>query len=117
MSPNSLTAVAPLSSPLLAERADLVLESPGIAPLLIELPVGFGDRRRPHQAIRIQILERLRSLAVHDQLPHPFGIDAGVDDEMGNMDMLGTEFARHRLRHRAQSELCTGKGRKAGAAA
>src|SRR4030088_3028620 len=111
MSPNSLTAVAPLSSPLLAEWVALMLESPGIARLLIELPVGFGDRGRAHQAIRIQILERLRSLAVHDQLPYPFGIDAGVDDEMGNMDVLGAEFARHRLRQRAQPELCTRKGR------
>src|ERR1700676_5675170 len=50
---------APAHSPLLAEGPDFVLESPGVAGLLIELPIGFGDRGRAHQAGRVQILHRL----------------------------------------------------------
>src|SRR4030081_178198 len=97
----SSVAVLLARSPLLSKWADFMLEGPGIARLLIELPVGFGDRGRAHQTIRIQVLDRLRPLPVRDQLPHPLGIDAGVDDKMRHMDVLGAEFAGHRLRHRA----------------
>src|SRR5258707_6398295 len=95
-------SIPPLRSlPLLSEGADFVLESPGVARLLIELPIGFGDGGGAHQAVRIEILERLRAFAVGDQLAHPFGVDARIDHEMGDMDVLGTELARDRLRHRA----------------
>src|ERR1700736_1092009 len=87
---------APL--PFLSEGTDLVLERPGIARLLIELPIGFRHRSRPHQAVRIEILDRLGALPADDELAHPLGIDAGVDHEMGDMDVLGTEFACDRLR-------------------
>jgi hypothetical protein len=45
--------------PLLAEGSDFQLERPGAAWLLIELPVGFRDRRRRHQ--EIGVIEGTRS--------------------------------------------------------
>ena len=47
---------------------------------------------------------------------NPFGIDAGIDDQMRDMDVLRAQFARHRLRHGAQAEFGAGKRRIAGAA-
>src|SRR5580692_1189318 len=109
--PFSPPASAPL--PFLSERPDFLLEGPGVARLLIELPIGLRHRGRPHQAIGIEIFDRLGALPVSDELAHPFGVDTGIDHEMGDMDVFGTEFARHRLRDRAQSELGAGKCRKA----
>src|ERR1700675_481658 len=100
LSPISPAAASPENLPLLAEWPDFVLKGPGIARLLIELPIGRRDRGGPHQAVRIEIFHRLWSFPAHDQLPYPFGIDAGVDDQMRDMDALGAKLARHRLRHR-----------------
>jgi len=49
--------------------------------------------------------------------PHPGGIDAGIDDQVCDVDVFRSQFAGHGLRHRAQSELGAGKCRVAGAAA
>src|SRR5580698_11023465 len=91
--------------PFLSEWTNLVLEGPGIARLPVELPIGFRDRGRPHQAVRIEIFHRLRPFPVDDQLANPFGVDAGVDHEMGDVDIFGAEFARDRLGHRAQANF------------
>ena len=50
-------------------------------------------------------------------LAYPLGVDAGVDNEMGRRDILRSEFARRRLRHRTQAELGTREGRVTGSAA
>src|SRR6202048_4883483 len=102
-------------SPLFPERADLQLKGPGAARLLVKLPVGRRDRRRRHQQVRI--VERFLTPELLPSLAHPRGIDAGIDDQMRDMDILRPEFARHRLRHRSQAELGAGEGRKAAAAA
>src|SRR5258707_1407035 len=96
-SQDKLSSIAPLLLPLLAERPDFMLEGPGVARLLIELPIGFRDRGRAHQAIGIEILDRLRALPANDELAHPFGIDAGIDHEMSDMDILGAKLASDRL--------------------
>src|ERR1700675_201860 len=101
-----------LPLPLLAERADSQLERPRAARLLVEQPIGFCDRRRRHQEIRI--VERIRPQRLNPSLPHPFGVDAGIDDQMSDVDILRTELARGRLCHRAQAELGAGEGRIAG---
>src|SRR5262245_47314694 len=101
--------------PLLAEGADFQLERPGALRLLVELPVGVCDRCRRHQEVRV--VECIRAKRLDATLPYPFGIDAGVDDEVRDVDVLRPQLARYRLRHRAQAELGTGKGCKAAAAA
>src|ERR1700712_4547325 len=37
--------------PLFAERTNFQLKGPGTARLLVEQPIGFGDRRRWHQQV------------------------------------------------------------------
>src|SRR5258708_30582927 len=96
-----LSSTATLPLPLLAEGAYLQFGRPGAARLLIEQPVGFCDRRRRHQ--EIGIVECTRPDRLDPPLAHPFGIDAGVDDEMGNVDVL-----RSQLAGRPQAELCAG---------
>src|SRR6185369_2530695 len=66
-------------SPFLAERADLDLEAPRVARLLIKHPVGVGDRLRPHQPLGRQVRERFLALARADALAHERGIDSGID--------------------------------------
>src|SRR5260221_316204 len=101
--------------PLLPQWTKLQLKRPGAARLLVELPIGRGDRGRRHQQVRI--IERFLAPELLAALAHPGGIDAGIDDEMCDMDVFRTQLAGHRLRHRPQSELGAGKGGKAAAAA
>src|SRR3981189_1680011 len=101
--------------PFLAERANFQLKGPGAARLLVELPIGRGDRRRRHQQVRI--VERFLAPELFAAFAHPGGIYAGIDDQMGDMDVLWPEFTRHRLRHRAKPEFRAGKGGKTAAAA
>ena len=98
-----------LPLPLLAERANFQLERPGALGLLIKQPVGFRDRGWRHQ--QIGIIERVRAQRLDPPLPHPFGVDAGVDDEMRDVDVLGAQLARGRLRNGPQAELGAGEGR------
>src|SRR5260370_216645 len=88
-----LSSIAALPLPLLAEGSDFVLEGPGVARLLIELPVSLRDSSWTHQAIRIEVFDRLRAFAARDQLPHPLSIDTGIDHEMGDMNVFGAKFA------------------------
>src|SRR5450631_1911085 len=101
--------------PLLAKGPYFQLERPGAAWLLIELPVGFRNRRRRHQ--EIGVIEGTRPQRLQPPLTHPFGVDAGVDDEMGNVDVLRAKLARGRLGDGPQAKLGTGEGRIAGSAA
>src|SRR5271168_1745984 len=88
--------------PLFAERAYLQFESPGAAWLLVKLPIGRGDGCGRHQQVRI--VERFLAPELLATLAHPGGIDAGVDDQVGDMNIFGPEFARHRLRYGPKSE-------------
>src|ERR1700721_1192157 len=96
----------------LSKGTNLLLEGPGVTGLLIELPVGLAHRRRTHQAIGIQIFDRLGTLPADDELSHPFGIDTGIDHQMRNVDVAGTEPPRHRLPHGAEPNFCGDKSPK-----
>src|SRR5258708_32467549 len=87
------------SSPLFPERADLELKRPGAARLLVKLPVGGCDRRRRHQQIRI--VERFLAPELRPALAHPGGVDAGIDDQGRDMDIIQTNPAAHWLLHSA----------------
>src|SRR6266481_4201200 len=100
-----LSSITALPLPLLAEGPDFMLEGPGVAWLLIELPVSLCDGSRTHQAIRIEVFDRLRAFAARDQLPYPLGIDTRIDNEMGDMDVFGAKLACGGLCNRPQSEL------------
>src|SRR5258708_38183385 len=84
-----LSSITALPLQLLAEGPDFMLESPGVARLLIELPVSLCDSSRTHQAIRIKVFDRLRAFAARDQLPHPLRIDTRIDLQIGDMDAFG----------------------------
>src|SRR5438874_9278771 len=68
-----------MASPFLRAGPDLALERPGIARLLVNLPIGFGDRGGAHQPAGVEIGERRVALALLDAIAHPFGVDPGVD--------------------------------------
>jgi hypothetical protein len=74
------------------------------------LPISFGYRGGPHQTARIEIGERRLALPLLDPLAHPGGVDPGVNDQMGDVDVLWAELARGTLRHRTQAELGAGEG-------
>src|ERR1700726_4327765 len=99
-----------MASPFFRKGPDLALERPGVARLLVDLPISLGDRGRPHQPARIEIGECGLPLTLLDPLARPRGVATSVDDQMGDVDVLRTELARRPLRHRAQAELGTGKG-------
>src|SRR6202040_2466200 len=104
-------------SPFFRKGSDLAFERPGVARLLVDLPIGVGDRGRAHQPAGVEIDERRLAFALFDAAAHPFGVDAGVDHEMGDVDVLWPELARRALRHRAQPELGAGESRIANPAA
>src|SRR5258707_11973898 len=72
--------------PLLAEGADLHLERPCSARLLVELPVGLRNRGGRHQQVRI--LPRLPSPDFFAAVPHPGGIHPRIHHQMPYMDVL-----------------------------
>src|ERR1700739_3918709 len=94
-----------MASPFLRKGSDLAFERPSVARLLIDLPIGLGDRFRPHQPAGIEIDEGGLALPLLDPLAHPCRVDAGVDDQMGDVDVLRTELARRTLRYRTQAGL------------
>ena len=47
--------------------------------------------------------DELRCLALFDPLAHPGGVDARIDDQMGDVDALRAELACGALRHRAHN--------------
>ena len=83
----------------------------------MQIPIGIGDGFRIHQLIGFEIGQRLLAAARLDALAHERRVDAGVDDEMRDVDVLRSQFARHALRHGAQAELGAGEGGIADAAA
>src|SRR6202011_206870 len=101
--------------PLLPERADFQFKCPGAARLLVQLAVRGRDRGRRHQQVRI--VERFLAPKLFAPLAHPGSIDTGIDNQVRDVDVLLSQFARHRLRHRAQAEFGAGKGRVTRAAA
>src|SRR6516225_2675407 len=106
-----------MASPLFCKGSDFAFERPGVARLLINLPIGLGDRFRPHQPARIEIEKGVFAFTLLDPLAYPGCVDAGVDDQMRDMDALRAELACRTLRHGAQAEFGAGKCGIAGPAA
>ena len=67
------------------------LERPAVARLLVGLPMGIGDRSGIHELVRLEALESFRAGPLPDPFAHPCCIDACVDNEMRNMNVLRTE--------------------------
>src|ERR1700730_2590460 len=74
---------------ILHPRAQLDLPGPGAAMMAVNVEIGLRDRRR---------LEHHVGTARIATQP----LDAAVDDEMGDMDVLRCKLARHALRQAAQ---------------
>ena len=73
---------------------------PGAARLAMDVPVVLDDRLDAQQPVGTGLL-----LAVGHARQQPLALDAAVDDDMGDMEALRPELARHRLDHEAQSAL------------
>src|ERR1700730_1854217 len=106
-----------MTSPCLSERTDFQLKGPRVVRLLIKLPIGLGDRDGPHQTAGIETVQRRFAFTFFDPLAHPRGIDSGVDDQMGDMNIPRAEFPRSALGDCAQTELRARECSVAGAAA
>src|SRR5262249_22835292 len=93
---------------LLHPGPEVELQRPGASRLPVNLPVGLGDGIRFQQRI-------LRSLA--RQMSVALGPDLPIDDDVRDVDALGTQLARHRLSQRAQAEFGHREVGETGAAA
>src|SRR5581483_1148307 len=81
-----------LFSPAFLPRPEIHLERPGAALLAMELPIGLGD------VVGIEDTVRSRIVAFREIALDPLCVDRAVDHDMGDMDVLRPELARHRLR-------------------
>src|SRR5215472_9729933 len=106
-----------MASPLFLEWADFHLECPCVARQLVELPICVSYRLGAHEPRGVEILHCVVALAFTDSIAHPCRIDAGVDDEMRDVDILWSKFARRTLCDSAQAEFCRGERSVADAAA
>src|SRR5262249_51060938 len=82
-----------------------LLEHPGAARLLIDLPIRLGNGCRRHQAVWIEVIENGLSFALPNTLAYPRSVHARIDDQMGDVDVLWPQFTGCGLRHRAQAEF------------
>src|ERR1700688_4247741 len=78
---STVTAIPP--SPGFAERPHVEFMRPGIARLLVQLPVRLADRGRVHQRPFVA-----GCAAGTHPLTHPGGIHPGVDHQVGDVDAL-----------------------------
>ena len=99
-----------MASPFLAEGTDVHLERPGVARLLVELPVGLGDRLRPHQPARVEIgaAPASPSRALMRSRTQAVSTPASIT-RCATWMFLRPELARRALRHRAQAGLGAAK--------
>src|SRR5260370_41320569 len=104
-------------SPLFPKRTDLLLESPGVARLLVELPIRFRHRGGPHEPARIEVFQSLFPHSLPDPIPHPCGIHSSIDNEMRDMNVLGAHVSRRALGNFPQAEFGPGEFRYADPAA
>src|SRR5690242_3199098 len=71
----------------------------------MELPISFGHGLGTHQPSWRQILDCGVTLPLADTVAHPRGIDARIDHQMCDVDILRPELARGALRDGAKTEL------------
>ena len=68
--------------------------------MLMQHPVGLGDRIGSHQRIRWKF-GRIRAGLLFDEIADSRGVDTGVKYEVHDVDILPPEFACHALGDRA----------------
>ncbi len=90
---------------------------PAVAFLRVQIPVSLGDGLRVHELVGFDGSDRRIAAARADAFAHELGVDARVDDEMGDVDVLRPQFARHALRDGPKAEFRRGEGGVADAAA
>src|SRR6516162_7503218 len=91
--PTAPAAAARQSSlPPLAIGSQVELVRPAVARLVVQRPIGFGDRAGLDQAVRRQIGHRAGGGA--EPSVDRLAVDRAIDDQVSDMDILGRELAR-----------------------
>src|ERR1700722_2353680 len=80
--------------------------------LVMQCPIGFGDGIYVQHAIRPALIAQLRT-----ERKKAFSFDPAIDDEMGDVNVLGAEFPRDALCEIAQGGLGSRERREIGFAA
>src|SRR5216684_5852761 len=83
-------------SEFLLERTNLEFHRPGAAVLMGQMPVRLGDRIGLQQIFLLQLRQAFAPA---------WDVDAPIDVDPRDMNALGTEVARQRLREPAHREL------------
>src|SRR4051794_38222955 len=91
-------------SPFLYSGTKIEFMGPAVAALLMGKPIRFGNRGGLGQAVRRDLAGLDPPGRLH-ALMDGFAIDAGVDDEMDDVNILRPELARHGLGQRAETEF------------
>src|SRR5713101_6478346 len=91
-------------SPGLQSGPQVKLVCPAVFALVVREPVCFGDRRHLGQTIGGNVVRVDSACGFHASMDR-FAVDTGVDQQMHNVDVLGTKLSRHGLRDRAQAKL------------
>src|SRR6202030_2320332 len=89
--------------PPLAVGPEIELVRPAVARLVVQRPVGLGNGAGLDQAVRRKVGHRSGGGA--EASVDRLAVDRAVDDQMGNMNILRRELARHGLCYSAQAEL------------
>src|SRR3546814_1463974 len=84
---------------------DFLLEGPGGLRLVEKIPIGVGNRVRRHQPVGSELVERFAAFALRDDVAHEGGIDAGIDAEMRDMDLLRPQFRTEESKFEIQLQM------------
>src|SRR3954470_24298463 len=103
-------------SPFLRSGTKIEFMGPAVAALLMGKPIRFGNRGGLGETVGGYLAGLNPPGRLHAPM-NGFAVDAGVDDEMDDVNVLGPELARHGLGQRAKAELCRREGGKPLAAA
>src|SRR3984893_4816856 len=87
-------AVRRSSLPPLAVRPEIELVRPAVARLVLQGPIGLGDGAGLDQAVRRKVGHHSGGGA--EPSVDRLAVDRPVDDQMGDMNILRCELARHR---------------------
>src|SRR6185437_16553310 len=102
--PQRVRSGAVAISPFLPGGTKVELVSPAVLGLLVREPVGLGDRARLGETIGRNIPGFDATCGSHAGMDG-FAVDAGIDDQVHDVDVLRAQFAGHRLRNGAEAKL------------